>query len=147
MFFKNLFNMEVQKVLLKQNIFRYNIFSPFLMHRVLLFEVFGLPLTLMGVVCFGLIFLWKSNKNKRTSQLFYYILEINLMIFFEKIGQNLQIYNPICVVPIYNSFSDHYGTRRYVSKCDNPYRSHRSAMIPHQGRNNSNFPVYVLIRL
>ena len=141
--------MEVQKVLLKQKIFRHNIFLPFLARRVLLFEVFGLPLTLMGVVCFGLVCTYlfsygKAIKTKKhhTSQFFYYILEINLIIFLEKLGKICKSIISFVWSPS-NSFSDHYGTRRYVSKCDNPYRSHRSAMISHQGKNNSNCPVYV----
>ena len=50
--------MEEQKVIsvAQTKYFWLHYFLPFLAHHVLLFEVFGLPLTLMGVVCFGLMY-------------------------------------------------------------------------------------------
>ena len=70
-------------------------FLPFLAHRVLLFEVFGLPLTLMGVVCFGLVCTYlfsygKAIKTKRTSYLIVVLLYFGKQFddfFFLKIGQ------------------------------------------------------------
>ena len=53
-------------------------------------------------VCTYLFSYGKAIKTKRTSYLIVLLLYFGNQFdnFFGKIGQNLQIYNPICVVPI-----------------------------------------------
>ena len=105
MFFKNLFNMEVQKVIsvVQTKHFSIQHFPPILSAPCFALRGFWPPINPHGCgllwtyVCTYLFSYGKAIKTKRTS---YLIVALFWKSIFEKIGQNLQIYNPICVVPI-----------------------------------------------